>query len=57
MQKYNLINNNNQDLFIEQLLLCSIIGYEEFLRLDWFNTILTWQDPEYSCFNDASENS
>jgi hypothetical protein len=53
--KYNLINSNNQDLFLEQLLLCSIIGYEEFLRFDWFNTILTWQDPDYSCFSDASE--
>jgi len=53
--KYNLFNNINQDLFIEQLLLCSIIGYEEFLRLDWLNTILTWQHPDYACFSDASE--
>ena len=27
---YNLENNINQDLFLEQSLLCSIIGYEEF---------------------------
>ena len=53
--KINLFNNINQDLFLEQLLLCSIIGYEEFLRFDWFNTILTWQDSKYGCFNDASE--
>ncbi len=52
---YNLINNINQDLFLEQLLLCSIIGYEEFLRFDWFNTILSWQHPYYDCFSDASE--
>jgi hypothetical protein len=53
--KYNLLNNINQDLFLEQLLLCSIIGYEEFLRSDWFHTILTWQHPDYYCFSDASE--
>lgn len=51
----NLKNNINQDLFLEQVLLCSIIGYEEFLRFDWFETILTWQDPQYDCFNDQSE--
>jgi hypothetical protein len=32
-----------------------MIGYEEFLRLDWLNTILTWQHPDYACFTDASE--
>ena len=53
--KLNLINNTNQDLFLEQLLLCSITGYEEFLRSDWFNTILTWQHPEYRCFSNAPE--
>jgi hypothetical protein len=53
--KFNLYNNINQDLFLEQLLLCSILGYEDFLRFDWFNTILTWQHPDYSCFSDASE--
>jgi hypothetical protein len=47
--------NNNQDLFLEELLLCSIIGYEEFLRLDWFKRILTWQHPEYGCFRSESE--
>jgi hypothetical protein len=51
----NIENDNNQDLFLEQLLLCSIIGYEEFLRFDWFNRILTWQHSEYGCFTDASE--
>ncbi|UJR33015.1 hypothetical protein I4U23_020475 [Adineta vaga] len=51
----NLIENENQDLFLEQVLLCSMIGYEEFLRFDWFNTILTWQDPEDGCFNGKSD--
>ncbi|CAF2803049.1 unnamed protein product [Rotaria sp. Silwood2] len=53
--KTNLHNNFNQDLFIEQVLLCSMIGYEDFLRLDWFNTILTWQHPVFGCFSGASE--
>ncbi|CAF2555667.1 unnamed protein product [Rotaria sp. Silwood2] len=53
--KTNLHDNFNQDLFIEQLLICSIIGYEDFVRPDWFNTILTWQHPVYGCFSDASE--
>ncbi|CAF4861078.1 unnamed protein product, partial [Rotaria sp. Silwood1] len=53
--KNNIINNFNQDLFLEQLLLCSMIGYEDFLRLDWFNTILAWQHPDYACFSEASE--
>lgn len=53
--RYNLQNNINQDLFLEQLLLCSMIGYEEFLRYDWFDHVLSWQDPQYGCFSDASE--
>lgn len=53
--KINLLHNINQDLFLEQLLLCSMIGYEEFLRPDWLDTILTWQHPDYDCFSDASE--
>jgi len=51
----NIQVNDNQDLFLEQLLLCSIIGYEEFLRLDWFHTILTWQNSEYGCFSSGSD--
>lgn len=53
--QYNLVNSINQDLFLEQLLLCSIIGYEDFIRLDWFRTILSWQHPQYACFSDQSE--
>ncbi|CAF1439242.1 unnamed protein product, partial [Didymodactylos carnosus] len=45
----------NQDLFVEQLLLCSMTGYEELLSYDWFNIILTWQHPEYGCISNASE--
>lgn len=50
----NINENFNQDLFLEQLLLCSIIGYDEFLRFDWLNTILSWQHSEYGCFTNKS---
>ena len=50
----NIQENYNQDLFLEQLLLCSIIGYEEFLRYDWLEEILTWQNLNYGCFSDES---
>ena len=53
--QFNFINNVNQDLFLEQSLLCSIVGYKDFLRFDWLNTILTWQQADYGCFSDASE--
>ncbi|CAF2070685.1 unnamed protein product [Rotaria magnacalcarata] len=51
----NIAENTNQDLFLEQLLLCSIIGYEDFLRFDWLDMILSWQEPKYGCFSSASE--
>lgn len=53
--RMNLKYNINQDLFLEQSLLCSIIGFENFLRLDWLNIVLTWQDPDFACFSDKSE--
>jgi hypothetical protein len=51
----NINTNDNQDLFLEQLLLCSFIGYEEFLRLDWLHTILSWQNSDYGCFSSGSD--
>ena len=51
----NSKNNENQDLFLEQILLCAMIGYEEFLRLDWLRIILKWQDPVYGCYSDVSD--
>lgn len=54
--KENFEKNFNQDLFLEQLLLCSIIGYEEFLRYDWFQIILTWQNEKYGCFINQLDN-
>ena len=53
--KYNLTNNGNQDLFIEELLLCSMIGFEDFLRYDWFHAVTSWQQSDSGCFGSASE--
>lgn len=46
----NFDADENEDLFLEQILLCSIIGYEEFLRFDWFQIILSWQNSQYGCY-------
>ena len=53
--KTNFERDENQDLLLEQILLCSIAGYEEFLRSDWLQTILTWQNAELGCFADETE--
>lgn len=53
--KLNRENNDGQDLFLEELVLCSMIGYEDFLRIDWFNMVLSWQNQESGCFDEQSE--
>ncbi|XP_072027861.1 UPF0764 protein C16orf89 homolog [Amphiura filiformis] len=40
---------NKQDLFLEQGLLCGLLGYQDFYRKDWLAEILSWQD-ESGCF-------
>lgn len=50
----NIENNENQDLFLEQVLLCSIVGFRQFLRSDWLLKILSWQNPNYGCFDDST---
>lgn len=51
----NYETNSNQDLFLEQILLCSIIGFDEFLQIGWLKTILTWQDKLVGCFINGNE--
>ena len=51
----NYKTNYNQDLLLEQILLCSIIGFDEFLQIDWLKTIFTWQDQLIGCFADGNE--
>ncbi|CAH1273020.1 C16orf89 [Branchiostoma lanceolatum] len=40
---------SGQDLFIEQALLCGLIGYRDFFRSSWLSAILKWQSPS-GCF-------
>lgn len=35
-----------RDIFLEQVFFCAYLGFSEFLRKDWINMILEWQDPE-----------
>ncbi|TRY60250.1 hypothetical protein DNTS_005914 [Danionella cerebrum] len=39
-----------QDIFIENILLCGLVGFSDFYKLDWLQAILTWQDQEAGCF-------
>ncbi|XP_025091335.1 UPF0764 protein C16orf89 homolog [Pomacea canaliculata] len=40
----------NQDLFLEQVMLCGILGYEDFVQRDWIEMVLKWQRPN-GCFS------
>lgn len=39
----NNLLENEKDLFMEQALVCSLAGYEDFLNERYFNTIVEWQ--------------
>ncbi|XP_041348010.1 UPF0764 protein C16orf89 homolog [Gigantopelta aegis] len=39
----------HQDLFMEQGVLCGILGFENFMRTDWVRAVLRWQTHE-GCF-------
>ncbi|XP_071797532.1 UPF0764 protein C16orf89 homolog [Asterias amurensis] len=41
--------SGSQDLFMEQVLLCGLMGYEDFFKLPWLRTVLSWQDDS-GCF-------
>ncbi|XP_078675575.1 UPF0764 protein C16orf89 homolog [Branchiostoma floridae x Branchiostoma belcheri] len=40
---------SEQDIFMEQIFTCGIMGYYEFMRKPWLDMILTWQDAS-GCF-------
>ncbi|XP_076452208.1 UPF0764 protein C16orf89 homolog [Babylonia areolata] len=40
-----------QDLFLEQVLVCGTLGFENFMRSDWMRMVLTWQKPT-GCFSE-----
>ncbi|XP_022095529.1 UPF0764 protein C16orf89 homolog [Acanthaster planci] len=43
--------SDDQDLFLEQVLLCGLKGYEDFFQLPWLQAVLCWQN-ESGCFQD-----
>jgi hypothetical protein len=54
--KENLVANGDggTDLFMEQGLVCSILGYEDFLDHTILKNIFIWQDRELGCFGRKS---
>ncbi|XP_035666948.1 UPF0764 protein C16orf89 homolog [Branchiostoma floridae] len=43
---------SEQDIFMEQIFTCGMMGYYEFMRKPWLDMILTWQDAS-GCFRSA----
>ncbi|KAL8591545.1 hypothetical protein ACOMHN_055512 [Nucella lapillus] len=39
-----------QDLFLEQVLVCGTLGFENFMRSDWMRMVMAWQKP-IGCFS------
>ncbi|BFZ18774.1 hypothetical protein BsWGS_21813 [Bradybaena similaris] len=39
----------SQDLFLEQSVLCAILGFQDFVRANWIRMVLGWQTAE-GCF-------
>ncbi|XP_040296569.1 UPF0764 protein C16orf89 homolog [Bufo bufo] len=44
---------HQQDLFMENIMLCGLCGYSDFYKLEWMNKIISWQDPILGCFSDT----
>ncbi|RNA03266.1 hypothetical protein BpHYR1_041487 [Brachionus plicatilis] len=43
-------NDFKQDLFIEQIVLCGSVGFEEFFRIEWLKLVFSFQNKN-GCFN------
>lgn len=39
-----------KDLFLEQTVLCGVLGFEDFMRPDWIKMVLSWPDKRLGCF-------
>ncbi|XP_065129818.2 UPF0764 protein C16orf89 homolog [Paramisgurnus dabryanus] len=46
----NGLTGQMQDIFLENILLCGLEGFSDFYKLDWLQSIITWQDNEVGCF-------
>lgn len=36
---------HRRDLFMENIMLCGMIGYSDFIKTQWLEAILSWQNP------------
>ena len=43
------VKSSQQDLFLEQSVLCGALGFEDFFRPDWIAMTLTWPDKKEGC--------
>ncbi|XP_056609238.1 UPF0764 protein C16orf89 homolog isoform X2 [Triplophysa dalaica] len=46
----NGLTSQMQDIFIENILLCGLVGFSDFYKLEWLQSILILQDQEVGCF-------
>ncbi|XP_074649172.1 UPF0764 protein C16orf89 homolog [Tubulanus polymorphus] len=44
-----------QDLFMEQIALCGIVGFKDFAKTEWLKRILSWQRPS-GCYSSRDYN-
>ncbi|XP_069134715.1 UPF0764 protein C16orf89 homolog [Argopecten irradians] len=44
------VTESEKDLFLERVLLCGTLGYENFLKEDWIKSTLEWPDYKTGCF-------
>ncbi|KAK3581739.1 hypothetical protein CHS0354_000124 [Potamilus streckersoni] len=44
------VDGVKRDLFLEQVNLCGILGFENFMKTDWIRMILGWLDWRDGCF-------
>uniref|UniRef100_A0A0B6ZMU5 Uncharacterized protein n=1 Tax=Arion vulgaris TaxID=1028688 RepID=A0A0B6ZMU5_9EUPU len=49
MSKFGTVNVLSQDLFMEQTVLCGILGFEDFFSRKWIYMVLSWQNA-VGCF-------
>lgn len=48
-QKKENLNHGLKDLFIEQGVICGLLGFKEFFPDNWLHLLLSWEDPKIGC--------
>ncbi|XP_074642251.1 UPF0764 protein C16orf89 homolog [Tubulanus polymorphus] len=46
----NYLSAPLRDVFIESILLCISLNFDEFFQIAWLNKLLEWSNNEYGCF-------